>query len=614
MSKLQRLTDRANAALTGHPRLALLVLALLYLFLQLPRLWVVSFAYQLQFPLESIVMGQRQIFHGLSLNPALADMLITPVNGILIYPPGLYVLAALLGNLKAMYIFLLLVQLPVPLLTYRLLARFAPPLTAWLIAAIGAYHFVNAAWWQPDLLIQPLMLSALMLLTAAPRPAARTLVAIGLLTGLITVFKHNIGIFFAIMVGSWLFMSCFHQKQSRTGGGLTAFILLAGFFVFAAYFASRLLHGDEIIYFLLPYMLFWGLFASWLAQRPHFFDQRAFFIGAGIYTAATLALPLAVFVWFASVMGAERYFHSLFHMGMENMHVWDIGLANAIAVSMSFADPAHAYRSLVMLVFYAVPFVAGLYAVLELYRQSRREAAELIDAFRVAALPVMAVFMLFPLEGPHILITKLTVFLLGAVHLLTRYRPRLLLAATLLAALAVGPVLAYGVGHVWLQSHTPATPGGPALQRMVKLPVSAPLAREVDQQVKVVERSIGRQSFYVVDSSDGALWSLAVLTDIEHPQHHVVMLRGLLNDSIVAAIEAEMAAYDFAIVNHEEYVRALDGRGNNDPGLDSLYRHVRDNFTLVARYEAPMPIPKPLLGILSFDVMRRVRPGVPSGI
>lgn len=176
----------------------------------------------------------------------------------------------------------------------------------------------------------------------------------------------------------------------------------------------------------------------------------------------------------------------------------------------------------------------------------------------------------------------------------------------------MGPVLAYGVGHVWLQSHTPATQGGPALRRMVSMPVSVPLAREVDQQVTVVERSIGRQSFYVVDSSDAALWSLAVLTDIEHPQHHIVMLRGLLNASIVAAIEAEMAAYDFVIVNHEEYVRALDGRGNNDPWLDSVYRHVRDNFAAVDHYEAPVPIPTPLLGILSFDVMRRVRPAVPS--
>jgi hypothetical protein len=72
-----------------------------------------------------------------------------------------------------------------------------------------------------------------------------------------------------------------------------------------------------------------------------------------------------------------------------------------------------------------------------------------------------------------------------------------------------------------------------------------------------------------------------------------------------------MAAYDFVIVNHEEYVRALDGRGNQDPGLDAVYRHVRDNFTPVDHYEAPVPLPNSLMGILSFDVMRRARPKAP---
>ena len=159
------------------------------------------------FPLRCIYMSNSVIFQNMSVNPELASTIIAPSNITLLLLPGIFILTWFLGSVSGIFTFLFVFQMGVPLLVFYLLRRVSSNVTAVLFGLFSTSYFTAYSWWAPDWIIQPIMLLSVLflLLSWKNKIAVPGLVLIGLLTGLILILKHNIGVFFAIMCGTWIF-------------------------------------------------------------------------------------------------------------------------------------------------------------------------------------------------------------------------------------------------------------------------------------------------------------------------------------------------------------------------------------------------------------------------
>jgi hypothetical protein len=605
INRIGHALERVDMLLARRPWLAYALTALCYCLLQVPKLLVISNFDILVFPLQAIEIARQLMFDGAHLRPALATVTIAPVNGMLIYPPGIYALSGLLGSVRLIMAFHLLVQLLVPLLILRLLTPVTTRLAALIAALLACYYFVNATWWAPDFIIQPMMLSTLLVLGVHKPdrpPETWRLLCAGLLTGMMLVFKQNVGLFFGIMAGTYLFLSSLAPVGGGTVKGRTIFwLLIAGFLAFAPVFLHTLVHWDEVVFYLLPYLLFWGGIAFHFARNPVSFDVPGFLRRALPFVSGSAAIPAAVFIFFSHTVGSARYFASLFALGMGKLALWDKGLPVVVAQGASFDSPMLGYRTVVTAALYLLPALVALAAALRMVRISPNAADPML---RVAALPVMGLLMLFPLESSHILVTKLFLFVFAGLYFLHRGPVTAERIATILMALLLLPVLGFAAINLAGQARMAKAPGTPAMQQTLDLPIEINLEKELAKQMAILEGAVGRASFYVVDSTSGTLWSLNALHAGPPPQYYQLMQPGLVDEKTLPAVMKEMTDSTFVVVNRQEYDRAAHG-GTGDPGLDALYRAVREKYAPIASYVGPSSRPVAWHNILDFTVMRR---------
>src|SRR5690242_12676168 len=107
INRIGRILEWGKKLLVKRPWLAYVIVTFCYLLLQVPKLLVISNFDILVFPLQAIEIARQLMFDGFHLRPALTTVTISPVNGMLIYPPGIYALSGLLGSVRLILEFLL---------------------------------------------------------------------------------------------------------------------------------------------------------------------------------------------------------------------------------------------------------------------------------------------------------------------------------------------------------------------------------------------------------------------------------------------------------------------------------------------------------------------------
>ena len=455
-----------------------------------------------------------------------------------------------------------------------------------------------------------MLMALLMLLPCARRPAGPDvlqLAAAGLLTGVIMVFKHNIGVFFAILCGTLLFLAAFRAEApgTRLTGRRTGFLLLSGYFVFAVVFGSRLIHWDELVYFLLAYVLLWLLFAAFLRTAPVSFHAGQFARQALVYGACALALPAAVFIAFGQVVGYERYWHALFGMGLKYLPIWDYGIVAIIRNHVSLAGPVVAVQSLTVAFLFIVPLAVNLLAVGCVYAGPKLLAlppATRLVHFRAAALGIMATFMLFPLEGFHILSTKLFVYAWVGLFFVGHLLPRAVPAVTALMVAALLPVLLHIAVLPRTAMRMETASGTPDLKRVIGMPMQKDIAQELGNQVETLRRTTRGASYYVIDSSGGILITLAAFVDPVLPQYYIEMRKGILDAESTQAIKAAIAQRSFVVVNADDLARR--DAPDADPYVREIIAFVAHEFVPVDEYRPPLPKPASFSHLLGFVIMK----------
>lgn len=598
-----------NSMLARRGWLPYVLVVGLYSLLRLPDVFAVANYSALIFPLESFHFA-RLLFDGLAVRPDIAATLVSPSNAALIYPPGLYLFNVLSGKVSGLYWILFAFQLAVGPLFYRLAVKVLSRAGALVLALLATYYFTRTNWWAPDFLIQPLMLFGVLLMLShrLRRGTMSHLILLGQITGLVILFKHNIGIFFTILCGTWLFLSDFRPATNLPPprGMTAAGVLLIGFFAFIPVFGVRLLFLDEWLYYLMPYTAFWILFVVFLRQGSLVFDLPRFLRNSAIFSASALLLPGLIFIAFGSVIGYGRYWHSLFGMGIKFLPIWDHGILNKIVQYFSGGGAANLYNSLVVTGLFLLPLVANLFAVWcvgKVVVSKQWAVRRKLALFRVAGLGVMGVLMFFPLEGYHILSSKLFLFIFVAAYFLRRFHHRTIVPIGYTLALMLLPVLALGGYRAVSASKMETESGSPALQRMIGVPMQKDIAAELDRQIEVIRRSVQGQPYYVIDSSGGSLIGLAMLEDNRLPQYYIEMRPGVLNEEVVEAIKANLDKRQYVVVNADDY--ANKNEAEMDAGLHRVINYIDEHYVLIDSYTKPKASSDTISAMKNFLVMKR---------
>lgn len=585
------------------------LLAGLFFLLRIPDVLAVANYSSLAFPLEALYLANL-LLDGAAVRADLAATLSSPSNGVLIYPPGIYAVSTLAGMVRVLFWILFVFQLAVGPLLYRLATMVLPRIGALLLGLLATYYCTRTNWWAPDFLIQPLMLVAVLLLVThgVRRGAVAHLFLLGQIVGLVIVLKHNVGVFFAILCGTRFFFDAFRTSTDtrERNGMIAAYALLAGFAAFVPAFGRRLLFVDEWFFYLLAYALFWSAFAYFLKKEALVFDLQRFVRNSAIFSVSALALPGLVFLAFGNAIGYGRYWHTLFGMGLKYLPIWDHGILNKISQQFVVGGVANTYNSLIIAGLFVLPLAVNLFAVGTVIRLAvfaqwspRRRLA----AFRMAGLGVMGVFMFFPLEGYHILSTKLFLFVFVAAWFLRHTTLRMIRPLGYVLALMLLPVLALGAFRGGAALRADTVSGSPVMQRLIGIPLQKDIAEELARQLDVVRRNVRGAPYYVIDSSGGTLIGLATLEDNRLPQYYVEMRPGILDMEVVAAIKADLATRPFVIVNADDF--ANRDQPGFDPFLRNLIRHIDSEYVRVDAYQGPKPRPAPIAQILDFIVLRR---------
>ena len=596
-----------------------LLLVLFYFIWRLPDMLVLRSIASAVFPLNSIYVANTLLSPDMSTGSELASIPISPSIILLIFPPGIYALSWCLGSVSNIFTFLFVVQLAVPLLLYHLLRRVSIPMTAILLSLISAYYFTRSSWWAPDWIIQPLMILAvlLFLLEQKSRISVSRLVMIGLLSGLILTLKHNVGVFFAVMFGTRIILRCLSVSDSAASGQERSllYLLLSGLFAFGVFFSSKLIYFDEKVFYLLPYFAFWGVVAYFVLKNKNIgINVGQFLQNSVIFSLATLLLPSLVFYWAGKVVGYGRYWYSLFVMGFEYLPIWDYGIAGFIEHYIKFQNAwtlggiYENYKSTISLAMLLMPFVVNCLFViwlLQLVGKASTRVDELKNHFAVGLMGIMGIFMFFPLEGAHILIPKLFVYLLMMLYIFRFLSPNYsrFLNFILIAMLFPVALTSFSKSIAFLKTET--LPVSDKVQKVIGMPMEKVLAQEIDEQVAVVERSVKGNSYYVIDGSGATLTTLMAFVNNRYPQYYLEMRRGILNKDVVAEIKNALGNVDFVLVNYNDYEEYLL-KQHDDPFMVQILDFVDKNYVEIDRYEAPRDKSRSTSQIHSFLIMQKL--------
>lgn len=614
-TKAVGLLDKCERVLSYHSFLTISFLLAFYFFVRLPDAIFVKSVSAVIYPLNALYIKDLLFSDWWFIRPDLANATATLSNISLEYPPGFFLVTQALGSVRNIYLFSFALQAMVPLFIYRLVSSVSSRLTAFLLAILSIHYFTRSNWYSPDFLIQPLMLLAVLVMFAEwkqGRLDTRTILVSGLLTSLIILLKHNIGIFFAILCGTLIYFDSFERQSSSLSrrNASWAYFLLSGFPLFGMVFISKLLYLDETIYYLLPFSIFWVLFIALLRQRSWSFNLVHFLKLSLAFGAAALLLPAIVFVWFGSVIGYSEYWHSLFGMGLDFLPIMDHGILGVIRTQHIGLDSLHsAYSTVATALLFVFPFLVNGIVVYFLYDRvlkSGLPTSEKLKYFGAGSIAIMAVFMFFPLEGYHILATKLFIFatiLAFFLHRLSLSGPKVLLAALVLMAL---PVVGYSfIKHRGI-INTEFSYGTPEMRRIIGMPMRAAVAKEIGEQVATIKRAVNNKPYYIVDSSGATLTGLAAIVDNKYPQYYMEMRKGILADESVDAILDSLERVPFAVVNKKDLDRFRDGK-EDDVFLDRILSRLNDNYQIVDAYEPSKNTTEPLDHLVSFVVMKNMR-------
>ncbi|EKD64497.1 MAG: hypothetical protein ACD_50C00370G0002 [uncultured bacterium] len=406
---------------------------------------------------------------------------------------------------------------------------------------------------------------------------------LGGLCGLIFSFKHNIGIFWAVICFSFIFLRSL-REGSKAESNFFLHAIFSCYIAFGIYFCWKIRFFDEFLFYILPFLGFWGI--SWRNFHSHHgtLDVPFFIREVFLFVTGFLPIPLYIFVSMAQVFGFENYFFSLFGMGFQFIHIWDYGILNIFSREIFLPNSISlwgVYSFFVIFsqiaVWYLIPAILNYGYLLLLLRNPKEfNFEETLRKLEYFGLSIMGAFLLFPLEGFHILSSKMFIFILPAVefrNLIPLAVKRGLKAILILIFIPILISLSINLRAFSISSYQYSDQD--RIKR-IELPMARRLVQVFDPQIERLYAKIGNEPFYVIDSTGNLMCLLGFLSNPTR-QIYLEMRKGILSKEVVDKISLALEKETLVLVNQYDWNRFQDGC-LDDLFLNKILEDVVKNF------------------------------------
>lgn len=584
-----------------HVKLTYIFIFFIYFLIKLIDIFFINSFPSLAFPLNSIYISNL-LFHDFSLNNHIINTLSIPSNASLIYPPGIYILSKIFTSVHDIVIFLFLWQALVPILLYKLFISYSSRIIAFIISIFASYYLTAVNWWSPDFIIQPLMILIVLIIAKNTSLTMRNIILLGILSSIIFIFKHNIGVFLGILIGVIILFNSMTVKIATLKEKITLSVVFLGFLIFGLVFMSKVIYFDEIVFFLFPYFIFLGITTYIIMKRKYGLDIPKFILHVSIYSFVTLFLPSIIFAVVGEKFGYANYWHSLFGMGLDYLHIWDHGIVGIIKLKLNFSSMKMIAASGLKASLYLLPLIINIMSLIFLTQLIRKNEKDILTILKIVSMGMMASFMFFPLEGYHILSTKLFIFIFVLLYITkNRALKQKVIASFFLFFIVPGMIYSgYKINNF---STTEFTSGTVELQKVIGMPIDKEIADQLIQQIKVIKQSTRGNGYYTLDTAGITLIGLSALTNNPFLQYYMEMRSGILKEDAVSAIKNEMEAAEYVIVRETDYDLSVNGT-IEDIYFNNIITFARQNYIVIAKYEKPQEYSKKLNQIHNFYVLK----------
>jgi fumarate reductase subunit C len=361
-----------------------------------------------------------------------------------------------------------------------------------------------------------------------------------------------------------------------------------------------------LVFYILPFFCFWAGVAGLLLKNSSWaVDVPRLIRSAGTFIACGMVLPVITFLVFGKVVGYGRYWHSLFGMGFEYLYIWDHGIwAQARAYLNNMLREK---KLIVVALMYYFPLVVNGMSIVAMIRQyfPRSWGLEQTKEFLViASMGIIGILLFFPLEGYHILSTKMFIFCFVGFYLIAcfcdvwikRFTPVFLILTVLFVGMFLMKPFKI-LKEDW-------TMGTDRIHRPIGLKMPLQLALELEKQAAVIERGVQGNPYYLLDGDGQTLSGILVFVNNLHTEYYFEMRPGIMNQSVVDEVLKAIRQLSYVVVNSENY-RQYMAHESMDPLMKQILDYVSGYFTVVDEYEAPPKISSHTAMVLGFVVMKR---------
>ena len=570
----------------------------------------------------------------------LGNLYISPAAPFFVIPPGIFYIYKCITQLigssyKGYFVSTFVFQMLVPVLTYYLGRFFLIPVFAFFLGILSAFYFTGINI-LADFWIQPLMLISLILLCKYfLSNKFRYILFSGFAAFFIIFLKHNVGINFLIATSMALVVFNLQKKvQANKEKMFSSFIFLLfliPFGVAAFKYISIYRFFDEFVFYLLPSLVLFGGISLYIIRNSQTLCFNLPKLKKEIISFYSPIVAL-ITIWllvFSSRLGFSNYIYSLFGMGPKYLFIWDNGIVNflkpdrillqgfTILTILSFSLNNFNKRARnVTLILAAGCLIAGMFFWKDYFGQGmfmpRRVCFfgvwNFFSAFiltivtvvllytvkttdfkniALAVIPIVGLWMYFPLESGHILLTKSFLFWLPIFifcQLMWKKRDfSFYMCFFIVMFLCLYPFwrVAGKYQQIFRTDFEYILPDD-ATKLNVKLP--AKLAREFRKSIDILEKNVGENDFLVLDTYM-TLREYYSFLDIKTENYYMENRTGLVDKKVQEILKDYIDnKFNYVIVNKLDYEK--DTKEFPAKSIYPVIRYLRQNknFELVDKY------------------------------
>lgn len=581
-----------------------LTLLILLVLLSVSFLWhntfygdnVASFSHSLGFS----YVATNLLFDGpLHINPELLNVPVTPSVAAWLYPPGLCTLINItysifgfqLTNVNIVLMILQILTVILAFFTFKaVMNRFLAFILSLFILAYSTQIATLA-----DYLLQPFLILVFAIFLyyyhkSSAKPKPFTLITLGILVALISFIKQNTGITLFIVLSSYMLFSSLkfdtNNKDTSKISKILVPIVVIIYVIFGLVFLFMQRTIITSLYYLIPLGLFLLSFIYYrlFKNKNIYLNAKEFLRNFAFFVVPFLIVISAWFIWFGTTVGFSRYIHSLYGMYREYPGIFDVGIVSLLQRHFHFYgfDTLTSIGSTIYSLFYTclifIPFIAAfISAILISFHLIKNNLEKIRKYIGLSILGIMGIFILYPLESGHNIVTRIFIFLLILFFIwskTTLFTKRNIIIVFTLLTIFLVPIFYTHINASLAVNKEDYT----QISDTVNIKVPRELAAEINRATNLIDTTTENNKYYVIDSY-AKLHIYYPLTNVHQMNYFMEMRPGILNKEITSEIVKTISDYQYLVVNKEQYDMFLNGISYN-PDLDELFYYIEGNYEI----------------------------------